>query len=145
MLVTRRPLHTRFLGLLILCGLAAACARGGMPDRSRGPRPQVIARPLEIYQALGFMAGPAEFPAVASFATLAGPRDSTYVLFGLSLPNSALRFTRDPSGFVGQYDIVLSFMRDSVVVKRIERHERVRVGSFAETGRTDESIIFQDL
>jgi hypothetical protein len=38
------------------------------------------------------MTGSAQFPAVASLATLAGPGDSTYVLLGMSMPNTALRF-----------------------------------------------------
>ena len=131
--------------LALLLVLMAGCARGrDTGTRPRSVRTPAIARPLEVYQQLGFIAGPAEFPAVASLATLAGPHDSTFVLLGLSLPNSALRFQRDANGFVGQYRIAVSFLRDSAVIKRIDRKESVRVASFAETGRTDESIIFQD-
>jgi GWxTD domain-containing protein len=134
--------------LLFLLPLANACTTSAPAPtgaRAAPPAPQVIARPLEVYQQLGFIAGPPDFPVVASLATLAGPGDSTYVLVGLSLPNSALRFQRDSSGFVGQYEIGVSFFRDSVLVKRIHRKEKVHVATFAETGRTDESIIFQDL
>ncbi|MGH7466540.1 MAG: GWxTD domain-containing protein [Longimicrobiales bacterium] len=113
--------------------------------QSRTGESPAIARPLEIYQQLGFLAGPPEFPVVASFATMAGPLDSTFVLIGVSLPASALRFQRDGSGFRGEYQISVSFLIDSVTVKRVERRENVRVGSFAETGRVDESIIFQDV
>jgi len=123
----------------------AAC--GGRPGPGRpGPeRGTTIARPLEVYQQLGLLAGSPEFPVVASFATLAGPSDSTYVLFGLSLPNSALRFQREGQGFVGEYAVALTFTRDSVPIRRLERREAVRIPSFAETGRTEESVIFQDL
>ncbi len=136
----------RFARLPALLLLLSACSntRGTIPT-TRPLRAPIIARPLEVYQQLGFMAGPADYPVVASLATLAGPHDSTYVLLALSLPNSALRFQRDSSGFVGQYHIAASFMRDSVVIKRIDRLENVRVASFAETSRTDESIIFQDI
>lgn len=129
------------LGILTLAG----CAGGSGPE---GPSPeegQAVARPLEVYETLGLVAGPGQFPAVASFATLAGPADSTYVVFGLSLPNSALRFQRDAGGFLGQYRVRLTFMQDSQEVKRVERIETVRVPSFAETGRTDESVVFQAL
>ncbi|MBI4409381.1 MAG: GWxTD domain-containing protein [Gemmatimonadetes bacterium] len=102
-----------------------------------------VARPLEVYDQLGMLAGPQEFPGVASFATLAGPADSTYVLFGLSLPSSALRFQRDGQGFVAEYTVALTFLRDTVRVKRLDERQVVRVSSFAETSRTDESIIFQ--
>lgn len=134
----------RLIVALLLSASVLACGRTTAP-RPRLGRMEPIARPLQIYQELGFLAGPADFPAVASLATLAGPRDSAYVLFGLSLPNSALRFQRDVAGFVGEYQVSVAFLRDSMVVKRIDRRENVRVGSFAETGRTDESIIFQDL
>ncbi|MEX2282423.1 MAG: GWxTD domain-containing protein [Gemmatimonadota bacterium] len=126
--------------------LVVLTACGPNPRRGAGvPRMMSIARPLEVYHQLGFMAGPPDFPGVASLATMAGPRDSTYVLFALSLPASALRFQRDADGFIGEYRVVISFLRDSVVIKRVEHRENVRVGSFAETGRTEESIIFQDV
>jgi GWxTD domain-containing protein len=130
---------------LIIGATLASCGRTTGPPRPRLGRMEPIARPLEIYQSLGFLAGPIDFPVVASWSTLAGPPDSTFVLFGLSLPNSALRFQRDASGFIGEYRVNVAFMRDSAVIKRIDRRENVRVGSFAETGRIDESVIFQDV
>ncbi|MGH7466114.1 MAG: GWxTD domain-containing protein, partial [Longimicrobiales bacterium] len=91
-----------------------------------------------------FMTGPGQFPVVASFATMAGPADSTYVLLSMSLPNSALRFQRDEHGFFAEYRMDVTFMNeDSVSVKRSEAREVVRVSTFAETGRTDESIVYQ--
>lgn len=104
-----------------------------------------MARPLEVYRELGMLAGSGDYPAVASFATMAGPGDSTYVLFGLSLPNSALRFQRDESGFLGEYAVRITFSRDSVRVREVRRQEVVRIPSFAETGRTEESVVFQEL
>jgi GWxTD domain-containing protein len=91
------------------------------------------------------IAGPAHFPVVASFATLAGPSDSSYVVFGLSLPANALRFQRDESGFVGEYRVAVTFLQDSQQIKQVERIEPVRVSSFAETARTDESVVFQHI
>lgn len=92
------------------------------------------------------MAGPAQFPVVASFKTMAGPADSAYVLLGLSIPNSALRFQRDSNGFFAEYVVNLTFMdSDSVAVKRFDTRQLVRIPTFGETGRTDESIIYQDV
>ena len=65
-------------------------------------------------------------------------------MFALSLPNSALRFSREGAGFSASYNISLTFVRDSVVVKRVVRKEPVHIATFAETGRTDESVIFQE-
>jgi GWxTD domain-containing protein len=134
--------------LSLATALAVACSGasqrgpdGPTPD-DRGP----LAGPLQTYQQIGLVSGPGYFPAVASFSTLAGPADSTLVLFGLSLPNSALRFQRDLSGFVADYSVTLTFSTaDSQVVKRVSRQESVRIPTFQETGRTDESIVFQHL
>jgi len=131
------------LGLLLL--LAAGCAGGGGPKRPTPERDGGVARPLDVYRELGMLTGTTDYPAVASFATMAGPGDSTYVLFGLSLPNSALRFQREESGFLGEYAVRITFLRDSVPVREVRRREVVRIPSFAETGRTEESVVFQEL
>src|SRR5262245_21187024 len=131
--------------LLTLTAALQACTGAGPNSRSRTPANPSIARPLEVYQQLGFLAGPPDFPAVASFATMAGPQDSTFVVVAVSLPSSALRFQRDPEGFHAEYHIAVSFLLDTVTIKQMDRREKVRVASFAETGRTDESIIFQDM
>ena len=126
--------------VLALAGCGGARVAGGPDPPGRGR----VGRPLETYQQLGLLAGPAHFPAVASFGTIGGPADSTYILLGVSLPSSALRFQREPAGFTAAYRVAATFLQDSQVVKRIERSEVVRVPTFAETGRTDESILFQD-
>lgn len=105
---------------------------------------EAFSRPLEIYRSLGFMTGNVAFPVVASFSTMAGPTDSTYVLLAVSIPNSALRYQRDGAGFFAEYTIDVTFMnRDSSVVKKFNTREGVRLATFAETGRTDESVIYQ--
>lgn len=129
---------------LALATLLAGCAGGGKSGQPGPRRGEAVLSPLSVYQQLGLLAGTAEFPAVASFATVAGPPDSTYVIFGLSLPNSALMFQRDgTSGFVGRYAVSLSFSRNGEVVKAAGGEEEVRVPTFAETGRTDESVVYQ--
>lgn len=125
----------------------AAC--GGRSDPGRpvpgSGRPQALARPLEIYEQMGLLAGPPQFPAVAGLSTLAGPGDSTYVVLSMSMPNSALRFQRDGNGFLAEYGVVAVFLQDSVQAGRIDARENVRIGTFAETGRSDESIVFQQV
>jgi len=133
-----------FGGLYLLALLLGACGGGAGPGQA-SPRQEALARPLEIYNQMGLLAGPAHFPAVASLATLAGPGDSTYVILALSLPNSALRFQREVAGFFAEYTVTASFLQDSAVVGLLEQRETVRVGAFAETGRTDESIVFQEV
>lgn len=125
--------------------LTGAC--GARADGPQGARPgtgDAFSRPLDIYRDLGFMTGPGQFPAVASFATFAGPADSTYVLLAISLPNSSLRFQRDDTGFFAEYRVDIAFLdEDSTTIRRHEARELVRVPTFAETGRNDESIVYQ--
>jgi GWxTD domain-containing protein len=138
------PLLRTFSAISLAGTVWMACLAAPAAPPRTGASP-AVARPLEIYQQLGLLAGPPDFPVVASFTTVAGPRDSTFVLIGVSLPASALRFQRDATGFRGEYQIQISFLLDSLLVKRLDRRENVHVSSFAETGRVDESIIFQDM
>jgi len=94
---------------------------------------------------MGLIAGPPQFPVVASLSTMAGPGDSTYVMVSMSLPNSALRFQREGAGFFAEYTVTADFSQDSATMGQLGRREVVRVGSFAETNRSDESIVFQQV
>lgn len=122
--------------------LAAACGGAKRPAKPPAPDDGIL-RPLQVYRHLGLMTGSEQFPAVGSFSTLAGPADSTYVVFGLSLPNSALRFQREGDAFTARYGVTLSFLQDSQVVRKVDDGGVVRVASFGETGRTDESVVYQ--
>ena len=121
--------------------LVAACS-GREPQVSE-PEP-LPNRPLDAYAQQGLITGGVEFPLVGGFASVAGPADSTWLLFGMSLPASALRFHRDGDGFVAGYTVRLLVRRDGAEVARSERSSQVRVATFEETGRTDESIVHQE-
>lgn len=130
--------------LLAAAVLLPACSLGGAGAGTRPARDEPFSRPLDIYRDLGFMTGSGQFPAVASFSTLAGPADSTWVMIALSIPNNALRFNRDGDGFAADYSIDLDFLdADSASVRRLLTQERVRISSFTETARSEESIVFQ--
>jgi GWxTD domain-containing protein len=129
--------------LALLAGGVAGCGTRGA-ERPAPARGEPFARPLDIYRDLGFLTGSGQFPVVASFSTLAGPGDSTLVMMGLSMPNSALRFQRDGGGFLAEYDVnVVLLDRDSVPIERFSTRESVRIPTFGETSRTDESVVFQ--
>lgn len=131
----------RIGGLFLLGALAFGCAPA---DGPQAPGPSLrFARPLELYRDLGLITGTADFGAVAATATLAGPADSTLLLVGLSMPASALRFQRDETGFAARYVVTIRAVRDSQLVAGVDRDETVRVHGFAETARTDESVLFQ--
>lgn len=83
-------------------------------------------------------------PFVGSVSYLAGARpDSTGVIVALSMSNSALAFTRDNDRFLAGYTVQLGVRQGGMVIKDIEAHETVRVASYKETGRIDESVVFQ--
>jgi GWxTD domain-containing protein len=133
------------LAFLRIAALAAAAVAGCAGPRPEGPAPEAaLERPLAAYREVGMIAGPADFPAVAGTGIVAGPGDSAFVLVGLSLPNSALRFERDAASFRADYSVTLVFRAGEREIRRLTRHESVRVPGFAETARTDESVVFQE-
>lgn len=127
--------------LCVLSACSQAKPGGNAPTPTRD---QAVSRPLEIYRDLGFKAGPPQFPAVASFATVAGPADSTFVMLELSMPATALRFQRGTGGFSADYSVSLAFLQDTVTIRRFDEKQRVTVATFAETSRSDESVVYQN-
>lgn len=97
-----------------------------------------------VYRSMGFFVTGAPLPFVASLRYLAdATADSTLVVFALSLANHALSFRRDGNEFVAEYHVALVFRDDTATVRQVARDETVRVRSFQETLRSDESVIFQ--
>ena len=100
-----------------------------------------------IYRSMGLLATGGPLPFVASTRYLRGPApDSTLALFALSLANSAISFQRSGVEFVAEYHVEATFRGDTGMapLRHIERDEQVRVRSFQETLRSDESVIFQE-
>ena len=135
------------LGLVLVCSLSSCGSwqRVGAPDR---PQPGVeVARLFDaatIYQRMGFFVTGAPLPAVASVRYLAGPApDSTLALFALSMASHSLTFRRDGNEFVAEYHVEMSFSSESTQPVQLASDQTVRVRSFQETLRADESILFQ--
>jgi len=79
---------------------------------------------------------------VAYFAT--GSPDTTLVVIGLSLPNKGLVFKRDASGtYSAGYAVDLTLTAGGELAAQAQDSESVRVTSFKETSRTDESVIYK--
>jgi GWxTD domain-containing protein len=131
--------------LLLLAGGCGPWQRVGSPDT---PKPGTTLPRLfdasAVYRSMGFLVGGGTLPFVASVHYLRGPAaDSTLALFALSLANHAITFQRSGNEFVAQYRVEALFRVDSGPVRQIARDEQVRVRSFQETLRIDESVIFQ--
>jgi GWxTD domain-containing protein len=97
-----------------------------------------------LYRSMGLIAGGGGIPFVASASFLPTTRtDSTLTLIAVSMPSRALGFSREGDRYSASYTARLELRRGATVVRNIESVEAVRVPTFRETSRTDESIIWQ--
>ena len=134
---------------LVAAALLMACGPwqrvGVQPSPQAVPTLSQFFDASAIYKAMGFVVGGAPLPFVASLHFFAGTTpDSTSGVFAMSLANHALSFRRADSGFVAVYYVELALRADSSVVLRRAGDETVRVRTFQETLRVDESILFQE-
>jgi GWxTD domain-containing protein len=135
------------IGLTLASSLASCGSwqRVGAPDR---PQPGVEVTKLfdaaTIYDRMGLFVTGAPVPMVASIHYLAGrSADSTLAVFALSLANHALTFRHQGGEFVAQYHVEVVFRVDSAAPVQLVSDQTVRVRSFQETLRADESVLFQ--
>ena len=71
------------------------------------------------------------------------PTDSTLALITLSFANRSLTFTGDGGGQRASYIVTVDVMQGTNTVRHLEAHKAIRVASFHESQREDESVIFQ--
>ncbi len=139
------------LGLLALSSVVAiACS-----STTTRPTPEPNVRILqpdggapsdvsELYRSIGLLATPNPLAFVGKISSFASARsDTTLVLASISVPNRALTFTREGDRYRAPYEVKIAVNRGDVEVANIDAMEIVRVGSFREINRTDESVIFQ--
>ena len=143
-------------GLLTAALLLSACAGrqrvdpnapggtppGGTPARTGAAG--LFADAASVYQRMGLIAPAAPVPFVGSVRYVATARpDTTLTLLAVSLQNRALTFARDNDRYRAVYEVRAEFRQGTQVVRRIEAEQVVRVATFRETSRSDESVIFQ--
>jgi GWxTD domain-containing protein len=136
------------LGLLVV-GAAAGC--GGGAGRGRGlktpaPVPDDVpaaASTTGIYRGVGRLAAGDPLPFVGTLAFAAGAGDTALGLLGLSLDNRSLNFQREPVGFTARYRVDITVSPETGAPLQVGREETVRVATQPETGRADESVLFQ--
>jgi len=98
----------------------------------------------DIYRQIGLLAAPNPLAFVGRLSSFASASpDTTLVLASLSIPNRALTFTREGDRYRAPYEVKLMLDRGGIEAANVNVMEIVRVGSFRETNRTDESVIFQ--
>jgi GWxTD domain-containing protein len=138
--------------LVLMAALAASAVGCGSWKRvgsDEQPKPtETLTRLLnttQFYQRLGRLAAGDPMPFVGTVAFAAGPADSVIAVIGLSLENRAFAFQREGNSFVARYRVSLSFKRDGAPPVDLAREELVRVATFQETQRADESVLFQQV
>jgi GWxTD domain-containing protein len=97
-----------------------------------------------IYRSMGLIAGAGTLSFVASVSFFTAPSpDTTLVLLALSLPSRSLAFTREGDRYSAEYSVHVEARRGAAMVKEVDAKEVVRVPTFREISRTDESVIWQ--
>ncbi|MBA3644740.1 MAG: GWxTD domain-containing protein [Gemmatimonadaceae bacterium] len=98
----------------------------------------------EFYKQMGLLAAPPPVSLVGKTAFYATRfPDTTLVLTSISLPNRALTFSREGDRYSAPYEVHIRITRGDVEAASLNALEVVRVGTFKEVNRSDESVIFQ--
>src|SRR5215213_2256125 len=101
--------------------------------------------PSGIYNQMGLIATAAPLSYVGKIAYFASRSpDTTVMLASVSIPNRMLSFVRDGETYRAPYEIRLRLLQGGNEVKSVNATEIVRVATFKEVNRTDESVIFQN-
>ena len=138
------------VAVLAVCS-SVACGGSQRPPRAPAPEAPAARRvtpsqpdAVRLYRQMGLLAEDGDTPFVGSVAFLGNrSADSTLFLLTVSVPSRALTFVRESDRYRASYSATLSLTRGSETARRIESHQIVRVASFKETTRSDESVLYQ--
>jgi GWxTD domain-containing protein len=147
--------HPRHLSaaLLAFVLVAPACA----PRTSAGPNERPAPAdgpgnrrgggaldPVAAYANAGFIAESSPIQFIGNVQYLAGATaDSTLVMITLSMLNRDFTFASESDGYRARYQVSLQLRRGSDIAHQIDARETVRVASYRESTREDESVVFQ--
>lgn len=139
----------RTLMVALVAGTTLGCGNWKRVGDEAQPAPTEtltrIFNTTQFYQRLGRLAAAEPLPFIGTVAFAAGPADSAIAILGLSLENRALSFQREGNVFVARYRVSIDFRREGAAPVDLVREEVVRVPTFQETQRADESVLFQQV
>jgi GWxTD domain-containing protein len=124
-------------------------ACGGSRTQPTGPAPSTEQTLNELfnlstlYQRIGRLAANGPMPFVGAVAFVAGQGDSTVARIALSFENHAFAFQRDGRAFSTRFRVEYAFTRQGAPPVQAVRDEIVRVETFPETQRSDESVLVE--
>lgn len=136
--------------LVLVCGiLVLACGRQPAANRPILSANSPIAvqppqDPTVVYHQMGLIATGSPLPFVGKIGYFAATTpDTTILLTSVSIPNRALSFVREGDTYRAPYEIHLTLTQDGKEIDAVHAMEIVRVATFKEINRSDESVIFQ--
>lgn len=142
--------HKALLAIILV--FSAACSRqrtattpGAIPSPAGITTAEAAREASSVYNQMGLIAtgSPLSYVGKIAYFATRSP-DTTMLLTSISIANRMLSFVRDGDTYRALYEVRLKINRGAAEVKSLESFEIVRVGSFKEVNRTDESIIFQN-
>jgi GWxTD domain-containing protein len=139
----RRP----FIPVILLITACGSWQRVGS-DTAPPPEEQAISQLVDmpgVFRSMGRLAAGPPMPFVGTVALVAGPPDSSFAIVSVSLEAKNFTFTKNGNDFVAKYRVEMVAHREGVPTMRVAQDETIRVRSFAETQRADESLLFQKI
>ena len=138
--------------VFLLGSMVAGCTQqrpattpGSVPGPIAVGSGEVVRDPTAIYNQMGLIATGTPLSYVGKIAYFATRSpDTTMMLASISIPNRMLTFVRDGDSYRAPYEVRLRLTQGNNEIKSIDAMEIVRVASFKEVNRTDESVIFQN-
>jgi GWxTD domain-containing protein len=115
-------------------------------DHTPPPEEQAINQLVDmpgVFRKMGRLSAGQPLPFVGTVALVAGPGDSALAIVALSLESRSFSFTKSGNDFVASYRVEIVADRANQPSVRLTQDESIRVRTFAETQRADESLLFQ--
>jgi GWxTD domain-containing protein len=133
------------LGIVILLNACAHPQGGQQIVAARSSvESQAPQDPTAVYHQMGLIATGSPLSFVGKIAYFATPSiDATLILASVSIPNRSLSFVREGDSYRAPYEVHLILSQSGNQVAAVNSMEIVRVPTFKEINRTDESVIFQ--
>lgn len=118
---------------------------GALPSPVTGTAAEQARDANVIYNQMGLIATGSPLSYVGKIAYFATQTpDTTMLLASISIANRMLSFVRDGDTYRAPYEVRLKLTQGAAEVRSLESLEIVRVASFKEVNRADESTIFQN-
>jgi GWxTD domain-containing protein len=133
------------LGIVLLLAACAHPQGGQQIVAATSPvQSQASQDPTAVYHQMGLIATGNPLSFVGKIAYFATPStDTTLILASVSIPNRSLSFVREGDSYRAPYEVHLMLSQSGNQVAAVNSMEIVRVPTFKEINRTDESVIFQ--